>query len=175
MNEMLMTVIPDNGAANDDSPPVEAGARVTLHFSLALSDGSVIDSNYDRKPATFVVGDGSLLPGFEAALSGLQAGAKARVLLAPQQAFGEINPENVQVLPRSKFRNIIADNGAAVEPGTVLSFADGGGHEIPGVVKQIDEETLVVDFNHPLAGREIFFSADIISVLPAGINPVVIQ
>ena len=58
----------------------------------------------------------------------------------------------------------------AVVEGTVLSFADAGGFEIPGVVKSIDEDTLVVDFNHPLAGREIRFNAHILAVLPRGVQ-----
>jgi FKBP-type peptidyl-prolyl cis-trans isomerase SlpA len=177
IERVLMTEFePDRLAANDSTPAeVEPGARVTLHFSLALADGSVIDSNYDKKAASFVVGDGSLLPGFEQALAGLQSGAKVRVLLAPEEAFGAVNPGNVQTLPRHKFTAMLNSSVEPVEPGTVLSFADGGGHEIPGVVQHIDETSLVVDFNHPLAGRDIFFAADILSVLPAGVQTLVIQ
>ncbi len=159
----------------DKPAGIEKGARVTLHFSLALADGSVVDSNYDKKPASFTVGDGSLLPGFEQALQGLSAGENVRVLLPVEQAFGALNPDNVQSLPRHKFLSLLANSTEPVAPGTVLSFADGGGHEIPGVVQEIDDDTLVVDFNHPLAGREIFFSADILSVTPAGVQAVVIR
>jgi FKBP-type peptidyl-prolyl cis-trans isomerase SlpA len=177
IERVLMTeFVPDMLAANDSTPAaVGPGARVTLHFSLALADGSVVDSNYEKKAASFVVGDGSLLPGFEQALTGLQSGAKVRVMLSPEEAFGRINPANIQTLPRHKFSAMLNSSEEPVEPGTVLSFADGGGHEIPGVVQRIDDSSLVVDFNHPLAGREIFFAADIISVIPAGVQTVVVQ
>ncbi len=158
-----------------DEARVAPGARVTLHFSLALQDGSMIDSNYQAQPATFVVGDGNLLPGFEAALMGLQAGAKLNVVLPATEAFGEVQAGNIQTLPRHKFSGLLANNTDPVEPGTVLSFKDGGGHEIPGVVQKIDEDALVVDFNHPLAGRDIVFCADIISVIPPGVQAVRIQ
>lgn len=152
----------------DSGARVGIGSRVTLHFSLSLADGTVIDSNFDKAPASFVVGDGSLLPGFEATLLHRSAGAKIDVLLPVEESFGEVSPENVQVLPRRKFAGLLANSTDPVVEGTVLSFADAGGFEIPGVVKSIDEDCLVVDFNHPLAGREIRFKAEIVSVLPAG-------
>ena len=165
---------PSQGGAQSDAP-VAPGARVTLHFALALADGTEIDSNYDRKPASFVVGDGSLLPGFEESLLGHVAGDKIRVQLPQEKAFGAVNPDNVQTFNRERFQRMIETNPEPVEPGTVLAFADGAGNDIPGVVQSIDEDLMVVDFNHPLAGREIDFSADIISVIPAGTQAVEIK
>lgn len=156
--------------SNHRAKGIQPGSRVTLHFSLSLADGALIDSTFERKPASFTVGDGSLLPGFEAALNGLQAGESLETVLCPEQAFGTGNPENIQTLPRHKFRNLFADGVTPPEPGTVLSFADGGGHEIPGVVVEVSEQYLKVDFNHPLAGRDIMFKAEILSVIPAGVQ-----
>jgi len=167
--------MPDNSLANDNVARVADGARVTLHFSLSLPDGEIIDSNFDQQPATFVVGDGNLLPGFEAALKGLEAGESIEVLLPPQMAFGEINPENVQSLPRQQFAGLLANTTDPMQPGTVLAFTDAGGNDIPGVVKEIGELMVVIDFNHPLAGREILFKAEILSVIPAGIQTVKIH
>jgi FKBP-type peptidyl-prolyl cis-trans isomerase SlpA len=149
---------------------IAEGARVTLHFSLALADGTLIDSNFDKAPANFVMGDGSLLPGFEEALLGAVSGQHVDVLLPVEKSFGAVNADNVQVLPRRKFAALLANSTDPVVEGTVLSFADAGGFEIPGVVKSIDEDTLVVDFNHPLAGREIRFNAHILAVLPQGVQ-----
>lgn len=156
--------------ANSANVVVGAGSRVTLHFSLALTDGTLIDSNFEKAPATFVMGDGSLLPGFEAALLNHGVGATIDTLLPVEESFGAVNPSNVQVLPRNKFKSLLANSTDPVVEGTMLSFADAGGFEIPGVVKSIDEDTLVVDFNHPLAGREIRFKAEIISVIPADVQ-----
>jgi FKBP-type peptidyl-prolyl cis-trans isomerase SlpA len=159
----------------DVSTVVKPGARVTLHFSLTLPDGTEIDSNYHRQPATFTVGDGSLLPGFESSLCGCGAGEKVRIRLMPEQAFGAVNPANIQTFPKDRFARLLASSTDPVGPGTVLAFADGAGNDIPGVVKSIDEELMTVDFNHPLAGREIDFSADIISVVPPGLEVVEIR
>ncbi|WP_083264304.1 FKBP-type peptidyl-prolyl cis-trans isomerase [Pseudohongiella acticola] len=170
-----------DGENNDGFPPTESaavvcdGARVTLHFSLALPDGTEIDSNYDKAPATFRVGDGNLLPGFEAVLMGAAQGASVSVRLPPEQAFGAVNPDNVQSFPRQRFASLLANTTDPVEEGTVVSFADSEGNEIPGVLKQIGEIHVVIDFNHPLAGREIVFNADIVSVIAPGTEAVKIQ
>ncbi|MDO8910117.1 MAG: peptidylprolyl isomerase [Pseudohongiella sp.] len=158
-----------------DTNRIAEGAKVTLHFALSLPDGSEIDSNYGKSPATFKVGDGNLMPGFEAALMGAAAGDSISVLLPAGQAFGEVNPDNVQSFPRQRFAGLLANTTDPVEPGTVLSFADSGGNEIPGVITQIGELSVVIDFNHPLAGREIMFKADIISVIPAGTQAIRLQ
>lgn len=159
----------------DQAIPVGPGARVTLYFSLSLTDGTVIDSNYEAKPATFTVGDGNLLPGFEAALVDAVADQTIEVVLPAEQAFGDINPANVQTFPRQRFAGLLANTTDPVEPGTVVSFTDSGGNEIPGVLKQVGELTVVIDFNHPLAGRDIVFKATIISVVAAGWQAVTIQ
>src|SRR5690554_1768963 len=101
---------------SQSSAQIMAGARVTLHFSLALADGSIVDSNYDGEPATFMVGDGNLLPGFEAALEGRQAGDKISVLLPPEEAFGAHNEDNVQRFPRQRFAGLLANITDLVQP-----------------------------------------------------------
>jgi FKBP-type peptidyl-prolyl cis-trans isomerase SlpA len=161
--------------ANQAEAVVCEGARVTLHFSLALPDGTEIDSNYGKAPATFRVGDGNLLPGFESALMGAVQGASISVVLPPEQAFGAVNPENVQSFPRQRFAGLLANTTDPVEEGTVVSFADAGGNEIPGVLRQIGELHVMIDFNHPLAGRDIVFTADILSVIEPGTEAVKIQ
>lgn len=138
------------------------GTQVTLHFSLKLDDGSTVDSNFESEPATFDVGDGSLLPGFEESLFGLQAGDERTFAITPEKGFGVHNPENIQELPRSQFPEDVE-----LEEGLVLSFADAQQTELPGVVSAFDDTTVTVDFNHPLAGREIEFSVKIVDVNPA--------
>lgn len=142
------------------------GKRVTLHFSVALADGAVIDSTRERpEPAEFTVGDGSLLPGFEKAIFGLRAGDRRSVFIDAKRGFGDWNPDNLQTFTRVQF------SGMTLEPGLMISFADKSG-ELPGVVKSLDEETVTVDFNHPLAGRDLVFEVDIIRVMDADASPV---
>ena len=136
--------------------PVGKGTRVYLNFSLSLDDGDVIDTNFGGEMVSFVVGDGSLLPGFERRLFGMCGGERSVSQLEPEDAFGMHNPMNVQELDRSDF-----DDDLEVSDGLVVSFADASGAELPGVVTGVDDESVQVDFNHPLAGRRIHFEVEI--------------
>ena len=142
---------------------IEQGTKVTMSFSLALENGELIDSNFDTEPATFVLGDGNLLPGFEIPLQGLKAGDQGEFIISPENAFGQRNPENIQQLGRDNF------DQESLNVGDVFSFQNGDG-ELPGVVVEIDSDLVKVDFNHPLAGRNIIFKVDIIEVSPSSIH-----
>ena len=150
---------------NESVLTVAAGTRVTLNFSLSLEDGSEVDSNFGRDAVSFAMGDGSLLPGFEACLVGMAPGERKLFSLAPADAFGEAQDDNIQSLPRSSF-----DEDAELSLGLVFNFADAAGGEVPGVVAAFDDETVTVDFNHPLAGRTILFDAQIHRVEPAEVH-----
>lgn len=134
---------------------------VTLHFALKLDNGDVVDSTFDKKPATFKVGDGNLLPGFEQALYGLQAGDRRTLSIAPEQGFGQPNPQNVQVMPRSQFQDM------ELSEGLLIIFNDAANTELPGVVKTFDAQQVTIDFNHPLAGKALAFDVEVIDVQPA--------
>ncbi|PKM30504.1 MAG: peptidylprolyl isomerase [Gammaproteobacteria bacterium HGW-Gammaproteobacteria-11] len=132
--------------------------QVTLHFTLKLPNGEVVDSTLGKTPATFKVGDGSLLPGFEQSLFGLKSGDQRSFEIEPERGFGPGNPQNIQSVARDNF------NEMELEPGLLVIFQDAAGGEMPGVVKQINEKTVDVDFNHPLAGKTITFEVEIIEV-----------
>jgi FKBP-type peptidyl-prolyl cis-trans isomerase SlpA len=136
---------------------INSQSRVTLHFAVLLESGEEVDTTRRGRPATFEFGDGSLLPGFEEALLGMRAGDDAQMLLEPAQAFGEHRHENVQVLPRERFA------GVTLEPGLIVSFSAPDG-ELPGVILRLFEQTVEVDFNHPLAGRRVIFDVSIVEV-----------
>lgn len=145
--------------------PVGPQTRVTLHFALRLEQGEIVDSTFERAPATFTVGDGSLLPSFERKLFGLTKGRRETFSVTPEEAFGQPNPANVQHFKRSQFA---AD--MELHEGLVISFADASKAELPGVIKSFDADTVVVDFNHPLAGRTIEFDVEIIDVQSADVQ-----
>lgn len=140
---------------------------ITLHFSVSLASGELVDSTRESNPATFTFGDGSLLPGFEESLLGLKRGDRRSVILPPEKAFGQWNENNVHVMPRKSFA---AD--LELQPGLILSFADANKAELPGVVKEIREDEVEIDFNHPLAGRELIFEVEILAVVKAGTQAV---
>lgn len=141
--------------------PLGPGTRVTLHFALRIPGGETIDSNFEREPATFTVGDGSLLQGFERALFGLHAGDHQTLLIKPEQGFGQRNPNNIQEIPRTQF-----DDRLELSEGLVLSFADAQNTELPGVVRNFNDQVVTVDFNHPLAGRDVEFEVAILRIEP---------
>lgn len=145
--------------ASEGALIIQEGVEVTLHFSLLLPTGEEIDSTRNGQPATFEVGDGNLLPGFEASLIGKTKGFAEQIRLLPEQAFGERNEANIRLLPRQKF----AELGDQIEEGLMVSFQSPEG-ELPGVVVAVYEDTLQVDFNHPLSGREIIFDVVILDV-----------
>lgn len=144
---------------------IEVGTVVTLHFSLSLADGEIIDSNFDGKPATFTVGDGNLLKGFESAILGLSEGDKEEFVIKPESGFGAHNPNNIQLIPRDQF-----DSGLELSKGLMLSFADAQKTELPGVVVDFDDTEVSIDFNHPLAGRDIIFNVAILNINPVQVH-----
>lgn len=139
------------------------GSKVTLHFALKLDNGQVVDSTFEQPtPATFVLGDGNLLPGFEQFLLGLSAGAHETFTVTPEYAFGQPNPQNTQEMKRSQF-----PVDMPVAPGLMVSFADAQGAELPGVISHVEGDWVTVDFNHPLAGKTLQFEVHIIEVADA--------
>mgnify|MGYP001190132425 FL=1 len=140
---------------------IDEGMEVTLHFTLKLEDGTVVDSTRDKAAATFQMGDGNLPPGFEHPMKGMAAGESASFEITPEHAFGQHNPQNIQRLKRDDFGD------EELEVGTVMSFSDPSGGELPGVISAIDGDMIDVDFNHPLAGRTLTFEVEVIHVKPA--------
>ncbi len=141
---------------------ISNGKQVTLHFALKLEDGQIVDSTFDKQPAVLVLGDGNLPENFEAYLLGLEKGDKQSFTVPPEKAFAQPNPNNVQQMKRSDFAPDMV-----LEPGLMVSFADANGAELPGVIAQVEETFVMVDFNHPLAGKTLEFEVEIIDVAEA--------
>jgi len=145
--------------------PVSEGTRVFLNFSVSLEDGSEVDTNFGGDSVNFVIGDGSLLPGFERLLFGMSPGERQMFVVSAENAFGQPNDDNVQYLPRTQF-----DEDGDLEIGLVFSFADAKGSEVPGMIIAFDDDEVTVDFNHPLSGRTILFDVLIHRVEPAELH-----
>ena len=137
--------------------------KVELHFSLKLADtGELVDSTFEKKPAELVIGDGNLPAAFEAVIHGMRAGERKIERIEPKDGFGQHNPSNVQRIPKDQF-----DPSVKLSEGLVVSFQDKAKSELPGVVVTIDDTMVTVDFNHPLAGRDLEFEVEISSVEPS--------
>ncbi len=133
-------------------------SQVSLHYSITLEDGTVADDTWgDDAPLTFTIGDGTMLPNMEAALMGLDERAEESLILSPEQAFGYPDSENVHRLDLSDF-------DMAPEPGQIIGFATPNGEEIPGMVIEVEDDKVMVNFNHPFAGHTLKFDIQILKV-----------
>ncbi|UCC57565.1 MAG: FKBP-type peptidyl-prolyl cis-trans isomerase [Gammaproteobacteria bacterium] len=142
--------------------PIGVGSTVTLHLRLSLEDGTVAEETFSGEPHTFRMGDGSLLHGLELGLYGLKPGDTQRLELYPEQAYGLRDPANIRRLPRERFADDMEP-----EPGMIIGFETPDGEEIPGSILSVSDDSVEVDFNHPLAGHTITFDVEIVDVLPA--------
>ena len=144
---------------------VQPGSFLTLHYRLSGPDGADLINTFNDKPATLSLGTGELAPAIEARLLGLAEGTRGSFELAPGEAFGDRNPELLQRVKRSLL-NELGDPDERYSVGDVVQFPtpDGQG-AYAGVVREVDGDALVFDFNHPLAGRPVTFEVQLIGVL----------
>ena len=139
---------------------VQAGSLVTLHYRIAAADDQELASTFGATPATLQLGSGELAPPLEACLIGLATGQRQVFVLEPEQAFGPRNPQLVVRLPRGE---LPADK--PVETDSLLEMPAPGGGSIAGWVREADAESVLVDFNHPLAGKTVRFEVEVVGVL----------
>jgi len=144
---------------------VQAGSFLTLHYRLSGPDGAELINTFNDKPATLSLGTGELAPAMEARLLGLPEGTRRSFTLEAGEAFGDRNPELLQRVKRSLLDEL-GDPDEQYHVGDVVQFPtpDGQG-AYAGVVREIDGDALLFDFNHPLAGRPVTFEVQLIGVL----------
>jgi FKBP-type peptidyl-prolyl cis-trans isomerase SlpA len=144
---------------------VQAGSFLTLHYRLSGPDGAELINTFNDKPATLSLGTGELAPAMEARLLGLPEGTHQSFALAAGEAFGERNPELLQRVKRSLLDEL-GDPDEQYHVGDVVQFPtpDGQG-AYAGVVREVNGDALLFDFNHPLAGRPVTFEVQLIGVL----------
>ena len=142
---------------------IQKDSTVTLHFDIRLKDGSIADSTRNMgKPARFTMGDGSFSEKMESELLGLKTGDKKKIMLLPDDAFGQAHPANVFQMPRKRFAG--TDIEKQLEPGLLVAFTQRDGTDRPGLIRSVDEHEVTVDFNHPLAGHVVLMDVEIIQV-----------
>lgn len=147
-----------NSTAN--TPPlVGEHSDVEIRFSLKLLDGTLVEETEGDETFRFTIGDGTFLNKLDELLIGLEKETTATFTLPPEQAFGLPDPANLQTMPRSDFP---AD--MALQEGYVIGFHTPTGEEIPGKVHELTEDSVVIDFNHPLAGHAVVFQATIVAI-----------
>lgn len=144
---------------------IQPGSFLTLHYRLAQADGTDVVNTFGEGPATLTLGTGELAPTIEARLVGLAEGERTSFALAAGETFGQRNPELLQRVKRSLLRDL-GDAGQAHAVGDVIEFPTPDGRaSYAGVVREVGDDWLLFDFNHPLAGVALTFEVQVIGVL----------
>tara|TARA_B100000131_G_C17810723_1_gene489527 strand:+ start:73 stop:507 length:435 start_codon:yes stop_codon:yes gene_type:complete len=142
------------------SDKVEAGKNVAVHYEGTFEDGTVFDSSKERgEPLTFQVGANQVVPGFESAVLGMTVGETKDVSLSPESAYGEPNPEAVQVYKKTQFPEDVT-----LTEGHTVAGQNGLGQPMVAKILKIEGEDVTLDFNHPLAGKTLNFNIEVVGV-----------
>jgi peptidylprolyl isomerase len=129
-----------------------------LHYTLTVDD-EVIDSSAEGNPMELKVGSGQVIPGFEDAIMGMKVGEKKSFSVEPEDGYGEVNPDAYQEVPLERMPEDLE-----LEVGMVLYTQGPNGQPIPARVDEIHEDVVIMDFNHPLAGKTLNFEVEIVSI-----------
>jgi FKBP-type peptidyl-prolyl cis-trans isomerase SlyD len=146
---------------NDSPQKVADDLVVTLEYNLYVED-DLLESTKDAKPIKFIQGQGQIIPGLEEALYDMEIGESKKVDLTPDQAYGESDPEAIHQVKQEEFSEDVP-----LEVGNYLDLRDNEGNVLSAQITAKDEETVTLDFNHPLAGRDLTFSITVKDLRPA--------
>jgi FKBP-type peptidyl-prolyl cis-trans isomerase SlyD len=141
---------------------IASGSVVGIDYSLHLGDGEVIDASGPGEPMTYLHGEGQIVPGLESALEGLSAGDRKQVVVEPGQGYGDHDARGIQEVPRGAF-----PPGFEPKVGMELTAEGPTGEPVPFSVREVRPETVVIDLNHPLAGKTLHFDITVREVRAA--------
>lgn len=137
----------------------KAGDTVAIHYTGTLADGSQFDSSEGRDPLRFTLGSGQIIAGLDAAITGMSQGEKKSVTIAAAEAYGDHRPEAVQAVPRAQIPAEIP-----LEVGGGLQVQTPDGQTIPVTVTSVTDEEVILDANHPLAGKDLTFAVELVEI-----------
>jgi peptidylprolyl isomerase len=147
---------------------VKEGDTVKVHYHGKLTDGSTFDSSEGREPLEFEVGSGSVIAGFDRGITGMEVGEKKTINIPFGEAYGEKQDDLLMEFPLDRFP---AD--MRPETGMQLNMSNGGGQNFPVIIREVKEETVVLDANHPLAGEDLVFDLELVEI--KGASPLIIM
>ncbi|MHB9110346.1 MAG: FKBP-type peptidyl-prolyl cis-trans isomerase [Armatimonadota bacterium] len=136
-------------------PAAQNGDTVAVHYTGKLEDGTVFDSSRDREPFKFTIGKGQVIPGFEQAVTGMEVGDSTTVTIPAEQAYGPVEGDMIATFPRSQFP---ADMPLKV--GDRLQLRSEDGQVFFAGVVEVNDDTVTLDANHPLAGKTLVFEIE---------------
>lgn len=138
---------------------VKPGDTVRIHYTGTLEDGTVFDSSQGREPLEFTVGSGEIIPGLDNALPGMAEGESKTVAVPADEAYGQHDPNGRQQVPRDQIPEHIP-----LDPGTALQMQTPDGQAVPVTVAEVTDEVVVLDANHPLAGKDLTFDVEMVEI-----------
>lgn len=139
---------------------VKTGDTVRIHYTGTLKDGSRFDSSEGRDPLEFTVGGGQIIPGLDSAIPGMAVGEAKTVEVSCDEAYGPVNPDARQAIPREGIPDDIP-----LEIGSRLQMQTPEGQAVPVTVVAVDEATVTLDANHPLAGQDLTFAIELVEIV----------
>lgn len=139
--------------------PAKDGDTVQVHYTGTLEDGTQFDSSQGGDPIEFTIGSGQVVPGFEAAVTGMKPGETRTATIPADQAYGDRSEELIFSVSRSQ-----VPEGVEVQIGDTLELGMANGESIPVQVAGIGDDSLTLDANHPLAGRELRFDLELVRI-----------
>jgi FKBP-type peptidyl-prolyl cis-trans isomerase SlyD len=140
---------------------IQAGSAVAFHYTLTDESGAVIDSSKGKEPMHYIHGQGQIISGLEKELTGMAVGAEKKVTVKPEEGYGPIDPRRFHEVPKDKLPP------DALKVGTMLMAQGPQGQGVPVRVHEIKEKTVIMDYNHPLAGKTLSFDIKITDIKAA--------
>ena len=138
---------------------VKNGDNVKVHYTGKLVNGEQFDSSAGREPLEFTVGAGMMIKGFDDAMPGMKLGEKKTINIAPEDGYGERNPQAIIEFPKEQ---VPAD--MKLEPGMPLTLSDQAGNPVPVIVVEVKDDVIILDANHFLAGQELIFDIELVEI-----------
>jgi FKBP-type peptidyl-prolyl cis-trans isomerase 2 len=147
---------------------VKSGDKVKVHYHGKLTTGETFDSSAGREPLEFEVGSGMVIKGFDDGVTGMAVGEKKTINIPFNEAYGPVNPEMVIDMPKERF-----PEDMQIEIGMPLVMSDGQGQQFQVTIVEIAEESVKLDANHPLAGKDLVFDLELVEIV--GGSPLIIM
>jgi FKBP-type peptidyl-prolyl cis-trans isomerase SlyD len=143
---------------NADELMVAKGRRVKMDYNL-LINSEPVETTQGKEPLEFMVGGGNIIPGLENQMMGMKVGDERKIIVDPKDAYGQLDPNAFKEVPRS---SMPAD--AQLKPGVVVEVEDPKGGTFPGVVWEVKDQSVVLNFNHPMAGQTLEFDVKVVDI-----------
>lgn len=143
------------GETAETEAQIREGSQVALEYTLSDEAGTVIESNKGKQPMSYIHGKSQIIPGLEKELSGMKVGEEKKIQVKPEDGYGPVNPDAFQEIPKDKLPP------EALKVGTMLMAQGPQGQGIPVRVHEIKDTTVIMDFNHPMAGKTLSFNVKI--------------